>query len=419
MTIVHHRMPRSLFESLSRGEGGAAAVAELSAAQYSKHVILLRGVLEAAQPGDRFAAQGYNLLAEVHRRAPAAAENVIAHPSVGAWALRTLRGDQALPGAVPGGIAAVAAAAAIRAGIAVEIEVQAAGGSVMLPALGAAVCGGRTAVVRTKPAEVCSAGRRVAIAEGAPGWQELRRLETGSLSVLLDDLDPFRLPAADDLAPRLTAAETGSWAAALRAAWPLLDQATAAEVAAAVRVIVPYRTPPAGHVSSSSPETFGTVAMSLQPDRYMCAATLVHEVQHVKLSALLDVVTLLLPDDGQRYYAPWRTDPRPLSGLLQGAYAFLGVSSFWRRQLRAADAAVRSTAEAEFVRWRDGAARVVATLWSSGRLTAAGQDFADEMSRVLDSWQREPVSREALASASQEADLHEARWLADNQMPLV
>src|SRR5581483_603165 len=61
-----------------------------------------------------------------------------------------------------------------------------------------------------------------------------------------------------------------------------------------------------------------------------CAVTLAHELQHLKLGALLDIVTLALPDDGRRYYAPWRDDPRPLGGLLQGAYAYFGVSGFWR-----------------------------------------------------------------------------------------
>jgi hypothetical protein len=37
-----------------------------------------------------------------------------------------------------------------------------------------------------------------------------------------------------------------------------------------------------------------------------------------------------MPDDGHRYYVPWRDDPRPISGLLQGAYAYLGVTGFWR-----------------------------------------------------------------------------------------
>jgi HEXXH motif-containing protein len=260
---------------------------------------------------------------------------------------------------------------------------------------------------------------RVAAAEGAPGWEGLRRVRAGSFSVLIDDLDPFRMPAASDLAPRLTDAEITEWGAMLGDAWPLLEPAAAAEVAAAVRVIVPYQAPPAGHVSSTSPETFGTVAMSWQPDPYTCAATMVHEVQHLKLSALLDLVALLLPDDGKRYYAPWRTDPRPLSGLLQGAYAFMGVSGFWWRQRQGTDGTIRQRAEAEFARWRTGAAQVAATLRSSGRLTAAGRDFVGEMTQVLDSWQREPVPDEALAAARREAGLHLTRWQTENKMPAV
>ena len=415
MIAPHYGMPRKLFAALARG-GGACAVRELVAAQYSKHLILIRGVLEATQPGDRFAVPGYQLLAEVQRQVPAAAEAVISHPSVGAWALRTLRGDQTLPGAVPGGLSAVAAAAAIRACLPAQIEVPATDGRVMLPTLGAAAANGRTAVVRTSPPEVGSAGLRVAVGQDSPGWLALREVQVGSLRVLVDDLDPFRMPAAEHLASRLSATEVAGLTSVLHDAWPLLDPVEAGEVATAVRVIVPYVTPPAGHVSSSSPETFGAVAMSAQPDRYTCAATLVHETQHLKLSALLDLVTLTLPDDGRRFYAPWRTDPRPASSLLQGAYAFLGVSGFWRRQRQTADdAAVRQRADAEFARWRAAAARVVRTLRSSGRLTPAGEDFTGEMARLLHGWQREPVPAQALAAARHEAELHLARWRLDNE----
>ena len=416
MTVPHHRMPRELFRELARGGGGADAVRELVAAQYSKHLFLIRGVREVAQPGDRFAVPGYRLLDEVRRQAPAAFEAVITYPSVGAWALRTLRRDQEVPGAVPGGLSMVAAAAAIRAGLSGQIEVPVTGGRVMLPSLGAAEAKGPTAVVRTSPPEVCSAGLRVAVDQGAPGWLGLREIQAGSLRVLLDDLDPFRMPAALDLASRLSAIEVAELTAVLRDAWPVLDPVAADEIAMAVRVIVPYVAPPAGHVSSSSPETFGTVAMSAQPDLYTCAATLVHETQHLKLSALLDLVTLTLPDDGQRFYAPWRIDPRPASSLLQGAYAFLGVSGFWRRQRQSAsDAAVRQRADAEFARWREGAAEVVRTLRSSGRLTPAGEDFTGEMAHLLDGWLREPVPAQALAAARHETELHRARWQLENE----
>ena len=185
------------------------------------------------------------------------------------------------------------------------------------------------------------------------------------------------MPATDgEPTGRLTPSQVAELPRSLRAAWPVLSPASAAEIAAIVRVIVPYRHPSPVHVSTSSPQAFGTVAMSRQPDKYTCAETLVHETQHLKLCALLDLVTLTRPDDGRRYYAPWRTDPRPASGLLQGAYAFLGVSGFWREQRGTApEREVRQRAQAEFARWRDGVAHVADTLLGSGQLTNAGADL--------------------------------------------
>jgi HEXXH motif-containing protein len=224
------------------------------------------------------------------------------------------------------------------------------------------------------------------------------------------------MPATDgEPTGRLTAAQVAELRGSLRAAWPLLSPGSAAEVAAVVRVIVPYQAPDSGLVSTSSPQAFGTVAMSRQPDEYTCAETLVHETQHLQLCALLDLVTLTAPDDGQLYYAPWRPDPRPASGLLQGAYAFLGVSGFWRDQRRAApEREVRQRAQTEFARWRDGAASVVETLLGSGQLTDSGHTFVAEMARVLDAWRREPVPDGALLVAQRMADHHRARWREDN-----
>ncbi len=341
------------------------------------------------------------------------------YPSVGAWALHThraLRGDQALPGTRPSGLAAVAAAAAIRAGLAAEIEAPVINGAVMLPSLGAAQAAGDTVIIRTRPAAIRSGGQWMQLRPGAPGWREVRGTQVAALRVLIDDLDPFRMPATDG-APtgRLADVQVAELIAMLRDAWEVLDPASTAEVAAIVKVIVPFQGPESGHVSTSSPQTFGTVAMSGQPDRYTCAETLVHETQHIKLCALLDLVPLTRPDDGKRYYAPWRVDPRPASGLLQGAYAFLGVSGFWRRQRDTApDAQVRLRAETEFARWRDGAALAADTLLGSGQLTAAGQDFVREMTRVLSAWQRESVANDALAVARRKADRHLAQWHADN-----
>jgi len=419
MTTVHHELPRGEFSALAQG-GGGDAIARLVAAQRSRHRILVRAVAELARQGSGsgrgVALAGYDLLARVELQDPGAADVVISYPSVGVWALHTLRGDQSLPGAAPSGLASVAAAAAIKAGIDAEIEVPVINGTVLLPSLGAAEATGSTAAVRTKPAEVRSAGSRVAARPGAPGWQELRAAQAGSLNILIDDVDPFRMPANDG-APtgRLTNPQVSDLVTSLREAWTVLSPAMAAEIAAIVSVIVPYQAPEDGLVSTSSPQAFGTVAMSRQPDKYTCAETLVHETQHLKLCALLDLVTLTKPDDGQRYYAPWRTDPRPASGLLQGAYAFLGVSGFWREQREAApEPLVRQRAETDFARWRDAAALVADTLLKSGQLTAAGQEFVTEMSLVLAAWRHEQVPEGALDSARRKADSHLAQWRADN-----
>ncbi|HLK01086.1 MAG TPA: HEXXH motif domain-containing protein [Streptosporangiaceae bacterium] len=417
---AHHAMPRDQFEALARGGGGRDAIRQLVAAQHSKHTILVRAVAEMARRGDRpddvLAVAGLELLARVQRQDPAAAGQVIRYPSVGAWALHTIRGDQTVPGAVPSGLAAVAAAAAIKAGVDAEIEVPVRDGAVLLPSLGVADATGSTAMVRTGNAEIRSDGLRVWARPGADGWQDLRHTLAGGLDVVIDDLDPFRMPATDGQpTERLTAAQAARFAVSLREAWDVLSPDSAAEIAAIVRVVVPYQGPESGHVSTSSPQSFGAVAMSRQPDAYTCAETLVHETQHLKLCALLDLAPLTLPDDGQRFYAPWRSDPRPASGLLQGAYAFLGVSGFWRGQRRAApELQTRQRAQIEFARWRDGAALVANTLLGSGRLTEAGHVFVREMATVLDGWRREPVPHDALALARSKADRHLAEWQADN-----
>jgi uncharacterized protein len=153
--------------------------------------------------------------------------------------------------------------------------------------------------------------------------------------------------------------------------------------------------------------------MSEPPGSVDVALTLAHETQHIKLSAVLDLIRLLCPDNGSRYYAPWRDDPRPAAGLLQGAYAFLGVTAFWRRQ-RDVTAALDSLAEVEFARWRDAVALACETLLVSGQLTEDGQIFVTTMAETLRPWRDEPVADEAQRLADGENERHAARWTAQH-----
>jgi uncharacterized protein len=427
MSMHYHRMPGELFDALAAGGGGPAAIRELAINQHSKHAFLLEGVFGAARDSggpDTFASRGYQLLTAAQRQDLAAASKVVRYPSVGAWALRTmhaLRVSPPLSGAEPAGLSLVAAAAAICSRLTAEIEVPVTAGIVVLPSLGAAEVPGQTAVVRIVggAAEILSAGRRITVPadphRDTPGWRGLRRIRAGSLDVLVDDLDPFRMPGMGNVAPRLSDTEADGWETVVRDAWPLLESRChdmAVEAAAAITVIVPLRRPASGQVSSTSAEAFGAISMSPPADRLSCAVTLAHELQHLKLSALLSMVPLTTADDGRRYYAPWRDDPRPVCGLLQGAYAYLGVSGFWRRQRQSMAGADRYRADKEFARWRASVAQAIETLLACGQLTPQGVDFVGRMSKTLGAWQAEPVSHEAQAAARRESSLHRARWIA-------
>ena len=53
--------------------------------------------------------------------------------------------------------------------------------------------------------------------------------------------------------------------------------------------------------------------MALPADGETLALLLIHEFQHVKLGAVLDLLDLCDPADRRLFYAPWRDDPRPLA----------------------------------------------------------------------------------------------------------
>jgi HEXXH motif-containing protein len=426
MRLTGHRLSAAAFETLAAGGGGRDVLRELADAQYSKHMLLLRGVVAAAENGDREEAlrvrRACALLTAAQRRNPTAARLVIGHPAVGAWALRAVRaspGDRAVPGAIPDGLSCVAAAAAIRSGLQAEIEVAAAEGTVVLPSLGAFRTSASSAIVRTtgEAAEIISAGSRVRLPMGsapsAPGWIALRRIKLGSSNVLVDDVDPFRMPAVPDVSSPLNESEFRAWDRVFQDSWLLLVRhhpAVTEEAAEAIRVIVPLEMPSQGERSSSSPETFGAIALSRPRNATTLAVTLTHELQHLKLCALIDLVSLTRRDEGRRYYAPWRDDPRPASGLLQGAYAYLGITGFWRRQRLVTSGESRIRANAEFAKWRAAAAQATATLAASGEVTEEGARFVHGMARTLEAWGDDLVPSEAGALARHEADEHRARW---------
>lgn len=436
MSIDFHRLPRETFMALAAGGGDPSTIRLLADASHSKLLLLLRGVLRrsAGHPGAADAERGYDLLTKIQHVAPEAVETVLRHPSVRAWARHAVRAlEKGSPDPDLGRLPLLGAAAAILGRFQCSVEVHAAGGVLVLPSLGHALLRYERAVIEVTPdgAEVLCRTENTSPATGGvervsvgtgPGWHGLRRLSAVSAGVgidlLVDDVDPYRMPATPNLAEPLTDRQIREWQAMLEPAWDILVRhhpATAAVVRAALRVVTPLRPPAHGQVSATGRDTFGCIAMSAPTDPQSFAETLAHEVGHTKLTGLLDIVRLSRADDGSRYYAPWREDPRPASGLLQGVYAYLGVTAFWRRER---DYGATGHADSEFARWRAAALLGAETLLASGRLTGAGEEFVAGVRATLLGWQSEPVPAEAMARAEQENDRHRADWRKRNgQIP--
>lgn len=422
MSLGVHGIPEKVFLALAAGDGGPAAVDLLLKAQYSKRLLLLRGVRDAGGPR---AAEAYDVLGRVQQGAPQAVEAVLRYPTVGEWARRVLAGlSGGEGGAAPAGLAALAAGAAVKAGLPCEIEVPARSGVIVLPGLGRALVPGReSALVRSGPggAEVVAEDLRIGLPtdvhQDAPGWEPLRRLTAehrgARAGFLLDDHDPDRVPGAERLPRRLRDTELGRWQSILADAWRILVEhhpSVAEDVASFVSVLTPLVAPARGQSSATPRHAFGSIGLSSPPDARFLAVTLAHEVQHTKLTGLLDVVHLTEPDDGTTYYAPWRDDPRPVAGLLQGAYAHLGIARFWRDQRRHETGAAALEAESDFARWRTATDLVIRTLASSGRLTPEGEVFVGEMGRTVQAWLDEPVPSEALRRSGEAAGRHLTAW---------
>jgi HEXXH motif-containing protein len=443
------RVPHRLFTALATGGGGADALHLLARAEHSRRLACALAVAETAgEVGGAVAeaaGRSWELLATAHRADPGAVAAVLAQPSTGTALMGLLaRLDRVAESGTGAAcvpqvhwFSALAAAAAVRAGVPGRVRWPLTTDRVFLPSLGGARFPGarpgdlaEVVVDVAGAARIGVAGRRSVPApvevERSPSgpsgrWRAAHRLvvaDTGA-PLLLDDADPLRFPGVPGRPLGLTAEDLRWWRATAREACRLLrahHPRTYAELAAGPRTLVPVDRP--GSFSGSSAEAFGAMALSRPRSGRGLALSMAHEMQHAKFAAVLHLFDLFEPGDEERYYAPWRPDPRPLLGLFHGAYAHLGVADFWnRRRAVEQDPAELAWAQAQFARWRTGAREATEVLLSSGRLTALGQRFAQTMLSTLDGLCRLPVPAEARRRGLALAAEHRAEWVRRNGVP--
>ena len=431
--ITTHSLPADAFTELAHGAGDSVVVRQLHDAQHSKHLMLLRVVADAAKetdPPSRATAAfraGYQLLDAARAADPAAVARLLGLPQVGGWAHECLACiDNGSPPDF-GYLAAVAAAAAVGLGIRFEIDVPVRHARVPLPGLGCLeVAGQGEWVTLSSDGERLRAGEHIDVAcaalvpddgsgQAVPHWRGtplVRAVADGQAwEVLLETadryLDRYTLPMLTAITP----AEVTNWRRLIQAAWELLvrhHEWAAGPVAEGVTVIVPL----VSHTdldSATSPAAFGAIATSLPPSPVSMAETLVHEFQHIKLCGLMDMLPLIQPG-AERGYAPWREDPRPMGGILQGVYAFTGIVRFWdvqRRLETQPDGILR--ASVLYDRWRMAIELVTGTLLGNGSLTANGIRFVTMLRERGQCGDPEPVPAEAAEIAR---DVALDNWLS-------
>lgn len=418
MTPRGHRLAAEDFAALATGGGGARVMRTLVAVRRSRTLQLVRLVVGAAGEGDVAVHKAYRALGEVHRTSPAAVDRVLDHPSVGAWATRTglrlIRDEPADAASLTG----IAAAAAVRGRVPVTLHLPA-GGDLVLPSLGVVrgvpegeqsmcfgVDGAEVGGVVRIPADWSTDG---------PEW-----VATPRIAVHRDGLRAeFQLERWETYQPTSGVASAGepdlsAWRAMVARSWDLLvrhHREVADELAEGVTVLTPLRASGKGSSSATVEDAFGCILLSLGPDAESMAESLAHELRHNKLVALLDMFPLLESVPGERFYAPWRDDPRPLLGLLHGTYAYVGVTAFWRRQrFHEPEPVAEKHAHTEFARWRRSALAATRTLLDSARLTPSGRVFVTVMAKTLEEWCAEPVPAAAEAAAARLATDHHEKW---------
>lgn len=357
-------------------------------------------VLKSLADTDDALAASAHLLGQAHRLDPAAADVLLDHPWLAVWAIDRVRhGATRRPDYLP--FAALAAAALSgRSDAAVPVTPRA--GLVPVPGLGVLRRHGRSTTVT--PADLT--GRQ---------WTPTRWWRFTDQSVTLDlrvdDLDPYRDCFGLPVAARLSAPQAAELERSVGHAWHLLvghAPTHAAEVAAGISTFVPLADGTERGHSVTHADAFGALAADANLDPVDLAVTMVHELQHSKLNAVLGLVQLHEPADPARYFAPWRPDPRPIGGLLHGTYAFTAVAEVWAALRAHPKLAAQATARFAVVRAQ--LERALVELARAGSLTSAGRLWADRLAERIGQLAAVPVPASADAAGRREvAEAERAR----------
>ncbi|NYH45609.1 uncharacterized protein HNR22_005336 [Micromonospora jinlongensis] len=377
-----------LLDDLATGYGSPQTVRRLADDQLAITRMLLAACRELSDSG-----AAWEVLADLELKAPEAVRAVLEHPFVRPWLVHRLdpsarSGVHAAADPLP----VLAVAAAVRVGVPVTVDVPVRADVITVPTLGSLVLPGlgERAEVTVLPGGFRVRGgsvdRTVLLDRVDPsaGWRPVRDVPAPAGRLVIEDGDPYRDCYGQPVASRLDTPAAQALGRTLVEAWQVVCRDVPAHAAAldgGLRAVVPLAPDPARPLrSATARHAFGAVAVTPHRDPETMAVLLVHEWQHAKLGAVLDRYDLVAPGQSTRITVPWRPDPRPPEGVLQGVYAHLAVTQVWRARA-ATDGGEASAHAARYLAWtRDGADALLA----SGSLTAAGERFVGQLRHALE-----------------------------------
>ncbi|GAA1859822.1 HEXXH motif domain-containing protein [Asanoa iriomotensis] len=421
-----HRLSAADLDLLASGLGGPALVDDLLRGQRSRRLMILKLVVDHGPGLTADHRQALAVLAAADQRDHAAVAGLVDTPMFGSWAgalLRLIAGEpepsdvaRQLDRLVP-----YAVVAAHRAGISAELVGRIHRGELVLPTLGRLRLDteqqqGPVKFV-SRPPGLWVDGREVPATDSAqsPHWQPLRALRAPgppAVTVPIDDIDPCRGNYHIDASPRLSSPAFNRWQHEFASTWQIVARHVprrAEELAVALRTIVPLRKPNLDAArSATSRDAVGAIGLDLPVSAAEFATTLVHEIQHSKLTAAMDIEPLCAMSGEAVHFAPWRSDPRPVAGLLQGVYAFLGVADTWRALYTGSDGFPE--AARQFANVRADVRAAVEALVRSDELTPAGRRFVDGLSVAIDDLGTVSVARSLVTAAETRVAAKRVAW---------
>jgi uncharacterized protein len=357
MTAQYFDVPADLIAELSTGSTPTSVLDLLQNVQLSKRLLLMRAIV-STQPS-RFA-EAVRTLARAEQHGSDAVRDVLCSPWVGAWASRTARRLRGV------------ALSRERLDTTLDEDLN----HLHRVAAHAAAAAGLAEFDAPRPAPLLRASYLGA-----------------TISVTIEDRDRYRDCFQMAMAGPLPPEAVERWREIFTEAWQLLTTyvpVRATELRLGLRSLAPLAgLAGAPGLSATSHDAYGGFALTEPTDAPAFATTMIHEFQHSKLSALLDLVTLYDKRSTERHFAPWRQDPRPIGGLLQGVYAFLAVADAWHALRSAPGLAER--AETQFAELVTQLQEAVPVLCDSAALTVSGRQFAEGLSGWLSRLSTAPV----------------------------